>query len=365
MILRILLVLLVLGSGLTYTLWHVWHVLPLSTMWRTVVVVVYAVMVLLMFFVMSPMIDRLPLNMGTVIYETGGSSIIIMLYTLMSFLVLDILRLVHIVPRSVLHSNGYTSVILVVMLTAIFVYGNIHYHHKERHTIALTTKKPLERELRMVLISDLHLGYHNRRRDLEKWVRLLNSEHPDVILLAGDLVDRSIRPLLEEDMAEAIRELDAPVYACMGNHEYFCGVGKVLDFYRDAGIRLLRDGVASVDGVTIIGRDDRMNLGRKSLKQLTSSLNDSCFTIVLDHQPWHLEEAEQAGIDFQFSGHTHHGQVFPMSLVLEAVYENAYGPSERGNTRYYVSSGLGIWAGKFRIGTCSEYVVATISSTEN
>ncbi len=361
MIIRVLLVLIVLGSGLAYTLWHVWHVLPLVPLWKSVLVVMYAVMVLLMFFVMLPAIDRLPLNVGTVVYEIGGSGIIIMLYTFLSFLVLDILRLLHIIPRSALHSNVYTTLVLLVFLVAIFVYGNIHYHHKVRHTIALTTKKPMGRELRVVLISDLHLGYHNRRSDLEKWVGLINGEHPDIILLAGDLVDRSIRPLLEENMAEVIRRFDAPVYACMGNHEYFCGVNKVLDFYRDAGIHLLRDSVENVDGVTIIGRDDRMNPKRKSLSQLTSLTDGESFTIVLDHQPWHLEEAEEEGIDFQFSGHTHDGQVFPMSLAVEAVYENAYGPSERGNTRYYVSSGLGIWAGKFRIGTCSEYIVATIS----
>ncbi len=365
MVLRILLVLVVLGSALTYTLWHVWHVLPLSTVWRMVFVVVYALVVLLMFFVMTPMIDRLPLTMGTVVYEIGGSGIIIMLYTLLCFLVLDILRLVHIVPHSVVHSNAYTTVILIVLLTAVFVYGNIHYHHKERHTVELTTTKPLPRELRVVLLSDLHLGYHNRRTSLEKWVSLINNERPDIILMAGDLVDRSIRPLLDDDMAQVLRRLNAPVYACMGNHEYFCGVEKVLNFYQDAGIHLLRDSVVNVEGLSIISRDDRMNPMRKPLKQLTQTLDPSSFSIVLDHQPWHLEEAEREDIDFQFSGHTHHGQVFPMSLVLEAVYENAYGPSSRGNTQYYVSSGLGIWAGKFRIGTCSEYVVATIRPSAN
>ena len=84
------------------------------------------------------------------------------------------------------------------------------------------------------------------------------------------------------------------------------------------------------------------------------------FLILLDHQPYHLEEAEQNGIDFQFSGHTHHGQVWPVSWVTDALYEKAYGSLQKGNTRYYISSGMGIWGGKFRIGTQSEYVVLTI-----
>ena len=87
------------------------------------------------------------------------------------------------------------------------------------------------------------------------------------------------------------------------------------------------------------------------------------FTLLLDHQPYHLEEAERCGIDFQFSGHTHHGQVWPASWVTDALYEDAFGSLRKGGTRYYVSSGMGIWGGKFRIGTRSEYVVLTLTDT--
>jgi predicted MPP superfamily phosphohydrolase len=94
--------------------------------------------------------------------------------------------------------------------------------------------------------------------------------------------------------------------------------------------------------------------------QLAQKADHERFTILMDHQPYKLEEAEQAGIDFQLSGHTHHGQVWPISWITDAIYECAFGQHQRGNTHYYVSSGIGIWGGKYRIGTCSEYVVATI-----
>lgn len=84
------------------------------------------------------------------------------------------------------------------------------------------------------------------------------------------------------------------------------------------------------------------------------------FSFFSTTSPYHLEEAEQNGIDFQFSGHTHHGQVWPVSWITDALYEKAYGSLQKGNTQYYISSGLGIWGGKFRIGTQSEYVVLTI-----
>ena len=85
------------------------------------------------------------------------------------------------------------------------------------------------------------------------------------------------------------------------------------------------------------------------------------YMILLDHQPWHLEQAEQAGIDFQFSGHTHEGQVYPANLIVKAIYEKSYGAYQRGNTHYYISSGIGIWGGCYRIGTRSEYVVMVLN----
>jgi predicted MPP superfamily phosphohydrolase len=89
-------------------------------------------------------------------------------------------------------------------------------------------------------------------------------------------------------------------------------------------------------------------------------LNVQSYTIILDHQPYNLERSEQAGADFQLSGHTHRGQVWPISWITDAIYECSWGSHQRGNTRFYVSSGIGIWGGKYRIGTQSEYVVATI-----
>ena len=204
---------------------------------------------------------------------------------------------------------------------------------------------------------------------------MVNAEQPDLILIAGDIIDISIRPLIEENMAKEFHRLKAPVYACLGNHEYYSSQPKARRFYREAGITLLQDSVAKIGNLCIIGRDDRTNVRRKSLPMIMeearkqgiiSSLDlhygkySNEFLILLDHQPYHLEEAEQNGIDFQFSGHTHHGQVWPVLWITDVLYEKAYGSLQKGNTQYYISSGIGIWGGKFRIGTQSEYVVLTI-----
>ena len=111
--------------------------------------------------------------------------------------------------------------------------------------------------------------------------------------------------------------------------------------------------------IVVIGRDDRTNMRRKPIKDLVGSFA-SKYTIVLDHQPYNLDRAEAAGVDFQLSGHTHRGQVWPISWITDRIYECSWGSHQRGNTQFYVSSGIGIWGGKFRIGTQSEYVVATL-----
>jgi predicted MPP superfamily phosphohydrolase len=246
-------------------------------------------------------------------------------------------------------------------MTVIFTYGYFHYKHKYREDIRLTTEKSMAKPIKLVMMSDLHLGYHNRREELRRWVDMMNEEHADAILIAGDIIDMSIRPLKEEKMYEEFKRLNAPVYACLGNHEYYSGEPDAQKFYEQAGIHLLRDSCAVVGDLCVIGRDDRTNQHRKTLADIMKQADRSKFTILLDHQPYHLEQAERQKIDFQFSGHTHHGQVWPISWITENIYECAFGAHQRGNTRYYVSSGIGIWGGKFRIGTRSEYIVATIS----
>lgn len=347
-------------AGISYVGWHIWHVLPLSKGLRWSILGLLLVCFACMFLNFGGLPDRMPLWLGSTIYNVGFSAPIILLYLLMTFLVLDIGRLVRLVPKAWLHDNGITSISILVLMVAVFVYGYFHYQHKERETVTLTTQKSLNGKKKLVMVSDLHLGYHNRRAALERWVEMINAEQPDLVLVAGDIIDMSMRPLLEERMAEVFHQVKAPIYACLGNHEYFSGEPAAQRFYEEAGIHLLRDTAVVVDDLCIIGRDDRTNRHRKALTDIMRHADMSKYTILLDHQPYHLEEAEQESVDFQFSGHTHRGQIWPISWITDAVYECSFGPWQRGNTHYYVSSGLGLWGGKYRIGTQSEYVVVTI-----
>ena len=123
---------------------------------------------------------------------------------------------------------------------------------------------------------------------------------------------------------------------------------------------MIHASIVTIGDLCIVGRDDLTNRRRLPLEHLMAEVDHNKYIILLDHQPFKLEQAEKARVDFQFSGHTHNGQIWPINLIARRMYENSWGLSYRGNTVYYVTSGMGIWGGKFRIGTQSEYVVAII-----
>ena len=294
----------------------------------------------------------------TALYEIGHPWMIAYLYLLIAFLLADLGVLLRIIPKGWLTGNGYTMAGLLGVIAVLLALGGIHYKHKYREELTIHSPKPLPKPLTVVLASDLHLGYSNRKAELARWIDLILAEQPDLVLFGGDIVDISLRPLLEGDYASEFARIQAPIYTVLGNHEYIGNEADAERFFVDAGITLLRDSTACIEGIAVIGRDDRSNPSRKPLSAL--SVPPECFTILLDHQPYHLEEAQAAGIDFQFSGHTHRGQVWPLSWVTDALYEKSWGHHRRGSTQYYVSSGLGIWGPKIRIGTRSEYLVLHI-----
>ncbi len=352
-------------AGLVYAVWHIWNILPLVNAWRVIIVGVLVLCFLTFITNFIFGLDQYPMTVSSTLYEVGNSAIWILLYLVMTFGLLDLGRVFNLVPKDWLYHNAKSSLSILVFIVSVFTYGYFHYLNKVRQPLDLITEKPMNKALKIVMVSDLHLGYHNRIDEFEKWVKMINAENPDLVLISGDIIDGSIRAVKEQNFADAFLKIKAPIYACLGNHEYYSGQEDAEEFYKKANINLLIDEVAIINGINIIGRDDRTNKHRKSLGQLVKRIDKRRFTILLDHQPYHLEQAERNGIDFQLSGHTHYGQLWPISWIEDVMYEDAYGPLKKGNTQYFVTSGIGIWGAKFRIGTRSEYLVATVKNDSN
>lgn len=353
----------VLGANI-YVFFRLCKMVPV--MWGKVTLIILGIALigcLVLFFLAR---DAFSPTFLSFIYKVGTSWFFIFLYLLMVLLLADLIRLTHILPIQEYFSKSWIGFFSITGFVAIIMaLGYIKYENKVRVELNLDLKKevPANSDLKIVAVSDIHLGYSIDRKEFEGWVELINKENPDIILMAGDIIDNSVLPLRQQRMDEVFKQLKSKygVFACMGNHENISGSEESIKFLQDAGVNLLRDSACLVDNsFYIVGRNDRSLHNRKEISEIISSLDKTKPMIMLDHQPYELEKVEQNGVDLQISGHTHRGQVWPISWITDAIYEKSHGYLQKGNSHIYVSSGLGLWGGKFRIGSQSEYVVINL-----
>lgn len=303
---------------------------------------------------------KMPIYLSHTMYEIGTGWLIFTLYMVLFLLLFDLLKLCH-APINY-------SFLLSLLLTFILLgYGYYNYHHPKTNVINIALDKSLtsaKESIKIVAISDIHLGNGTGKTALKRYVKMINEQKPDLLLIGGDLIDNSVTPLYAENMMEELSELKAPlgIYMVPGNHEYISGINESIRFIQNTPIQVLRDSIVTLpNGIQLVGRDDRSNHSRQSLQDLMVNVDKNKPIILLDHQPYKLTETETAGIDLQFSGHTHRGQVWPMSLVTDHLFEQSHGYRQWGNSHIYVSSGLSLWGPPFRIGTDSEMVIFQLS----
>ncbi len=297
-----------------------------------------------------------------------------LLYAFLSVLVIDLLRLLnHIVPffpagiaDDPARAARWTFVVVGCFVAALCIAGHMNARIPRIHTISLHIPKRVDgqQSMRIVMASDIHIGTVIGRKRLEAIVSTIAGLKPDLVLFPGDLVDEDLGPVLAENTGEAFRSIRARlgVYGITGNHEYIGGAAEAVAYLEDHGVRMLSDTTVTLDGgITLVGREDRSIAQfaggvRKPLARLLEGVPRDRPVIVMDHQPFHLAEAEMLGVDLQVSGHTHHGQLWPFNFITRAVYEQSWGYLRKGLTQYYVSSGVGTWGPPMRLGNRPEIV---------
>ena len=239
-------------------------------------------------------------------------------------------------------------------------------------------------DLKIVLVSDLHLGYNIGLRQMEKMVAKINAEKADLVVIAGDIFDNEWEAVQEPArMAELLRGIRSKygVYACYGNHDIEepilagftfrqrapkASSPQMDAFLSDAGIQLLRDeGVLLNDSFYLYGRADAQRPGagiseRKSPQEITQDMDKTRPIIVIDHQPRELAALAAAGVDIDLCGHTHDGQMFPGNLIVRPFWENFYGYLQKGSMHNIVTSGGGLFGPTMRVGTKAEICSITV-----
>lgn len=293
-------------------------------------------------------------------------------YLLLLFILIDILRfLIWISPLPAFPWAQWRFPVFVAvsgLVSCLLIYGSWNAWHPviRNYTLDLPKKNSDLNELNLVMVSDIHLGWIVGVDRLNTMVNTVNRLHPDLVLLVGDILDEGVDPQAEHEIPGILGRLTSPLgsYAVLGNHEYISGQADKLPAYLGAGgVTLLRDQSLRIGrSLYLIGRDDRSRNGRqgvkrKDLSELVNNIDSSSLPVILmDHQPFNLEEAQADRIDLQVSGHTHLGQMFPNQFITHAIYEDDWGYLRKGKLQVVVSCGFGTWGPPIRIGNRPEIV---------
>lgn len=235
------------------------------------------------------------------------------------------------------------------------------------HNLTVTTDKPMPQPLKIALVSDTHLGRWFGNRQIQKMVTLIDAQHPDVVVIAGDIMNDTTIAYDNTNMHEQLSKLKAPlgVYATLGNHDYQGYDEQIARAVEKAGIKALdSESVLLDDSVWLVGRSDDVDLTRLTAEELLTQVDTDKPVIFLEHRPDNIKEISPLPIDLHLSGHTHGGQIFPLTTLMKWFKPLAHGTKKIADTQFLVTSGYGFGPVPFRLGTRSEVWIITLQQAD-
>ncbi len=294
----------------------------------------------------------------------------IFIYLLLFFVVVDfvflVLKLIKINVTPTMHFFGGLTVVLLTI--GVVSYGLYNAMQIKQVSYSVKLKEnTTAKGMKIVLISDLHLGAVKSEKRLEEMVSKINALEPDLICIPGDLFNDDYDAIQNPEQAIAtLGKMKAKygVYASLGNHDGGETFGKMIDFLKRSNIQLLNDDYTVIDNrLILVGRLDAspirgyQGMARSSIKELYKEMDPALPVVVMDHNPANIGEYGKE-VDLIVSGHTHKGQVFPGNLITNGIYEVDYGHYQRdaNSPHVVVTSGVGTWGMPMRVGSNSEIV---------
>ncbi|CAM3362773.1 metallophosphoesterase [Corallococcus sp. ZKHCc1 1396] len=225
--------------------------------------------------------------------------------------------------------------------------------------------------LSIVQLTDLHVGPFIQRRFMDELVRRANALKPDLVAITGDLVDGSV-PRLGGHVA-ALGNLQARYgrFFVTGNHDYSSGADAWVAYLRSLDITSLRNQRVSIGDAggtfDLVGVDDwhggrRLRQKGYDLDMALAGRDPERAAVLLAHQPANFKVAAKQGVDLQISGHTHGGQLFPMTALIGLSWEHSAGHYQHDDSHIYVSRGCGFWGPPMRLGSPPELVKLVLTS---
>lgn len=337
------------------------------------------IIVALSFFI-GRTLENYWLNYFTITFVWIGSFwFAAMLYLTLILLLIDIARLINYVipyfPGFIVNNYAsfkqYFSIGVISSVIIILTIGHINARNPVVKIIPINISKKIDGmdSLSIAMISDIHLGTIVGKKRFDSIIQKVNKIHPDIVLLPGDIVDEDLKPVIIQNLGETLCNIKSRygIFAVMGNHEYIGGVEEASEYLKSHGVNVLRDEVVKVNNnLFIVGREDLSiarftGRKRKTLEQLLENVPEEYPVILMDHQPFNVDESAKLNIDLQVSGHTHHGQLWPLNYITNIIYEVSWGYRKDNNRHLYVSCGVGTWGPPVRLGNVPEIINFQIS----
>ncbi|MFH1850161.1 MAG: metallophosphoesterase [archaeon] len=217
----------------------------------------------------------------------------------------------------------------------------------------------LDRPVRIVQLSDIHVGTIQNSGFLQRIVRITNEQNPDMVFITGDFFDGT--GAVREHTLAPLNSLKAKVFFISGNHEVYEGYDKITDALKSTNVSFMDGKVETYKGLQIIGighpRQDEFS--EPDLSGI--DIDKGRPSVLLYHQPLGMEDANEKGIDLQLAGHTHNGQIFPFNFIVKLFYSKINGLYRIGDLYLYVSPGTGTWGPPMRLGSRNEITVIDLT----
>jgi len=296
----------------------------------------------------------------------------VMLYLFLFYLLVDlglfILKKMRLVSLKSLETHKFKMVLfgLIMLLVTIIMFKGIYNFNNtaiRKYTIEADKKSSNISRLKIAMTADFHLSDVTHKYFMHQFIEKINALEPDIVFLVGDIVESDQSSVKMRYFEQQIRKINSKygVYGVEGNHDIYRS-NHSYDFIQNSNIKLIRDTVLNIDNsFQLIGRRDRHHRDRKTVVELLKNATNTLPVFLLDHQPYHLENAHQQGIDVQFSGHTHHGQLFPLNYITEMIYELSWGHRKINNTHFFVTCGAQGWGPQVKTGSKSEIMEVIVN----
>lgn len=270
---------------------------------------------------------------------------------------MELIRMIH---WLLLPGAGNTQIqagiffIAACLAAGLVIHGYIEAQRIRVQNLTISANETLlpDGKLRIVQISDVHVGILNRNSRLTPILERVRAANPDILVSTGDLLDGELDNIMKDATRFASLPSKYGKFAILGNHEYYAGLDRSIEFTQAAGFTILRDDVVRVAGITVLGSDDITGRRfaetgkRKGFKKAQSAKRDG-FVLLLKHQP-HIDPS--ANFHLMLSGHTHGGQLYPFGLLVKIYFPHLYGLMEISPDKFlYISRGAGTWGPPVRI----------------